>query len=48
MLIKTNGFNIICVYVKTKQMVTFLNSGHNMSPFLLSGQDVASTTFLEC
>jgi hypothetical protein len=33
------------VWVKTKQIVTFLHSGRDMSLFLLSRHDVASVTF---
>jgi hypothetical protein len=33
------------IYIYTK--VTFLQSGRDIRPFLLSGQDVASATFLE-
>jgi hypothetical protein len=35
----------MCVQVTTKQMVTFLHSGRDISLFLLSGEDEASDNF---
>jgi hypothetical protein len=35
------------LYVKSKQMVTFLHLGYDKSPFLLNEQDEASATSRE-